>query len=170
MRSIALPERRKFMRRTGLFLKQILTPKRTAIYFAFILGAAVSVPAQDALVNGGLHTGTVSIAGETDSWTFTAVAGSGVVVRMGATNFPPRLRVFDPSNALAGEINSLSVNTRDVVLTLVATNAGTYTVLANSATAAIGGYGVHLAVAPGEFIIPAGDEGGLLENGACRIG
>ncbi len=52
-----------------------------------------------------------------------------------------------------------------------ATNSGTFTVLVSSYnTEGTGTYALHLAQIPEAFIVPAGDEGGTLTNGANATG
>jgi hypothetical protein len=145
----------KFLRAGFLFL------------LTLIYGGAWSSPAQT-LSNGGRHVGTT--AGGTETWNFTATAGGSVMLRVGATNFPPRIRLFDGSNVQIAEVTSPSTLTRDVVLSVVTTNSGNYTVLVNSATAATGGYALYLAQAPTDFTVPTNDEGGTLASGVNNAG
>src|SRR5262245_49393344 len=60
--------------------------------------------AQGALTNGWTHTGAISSAGESDSWTFSAASGDRIVIRVGEitqTNaFTPRIRLQNPSAVL----------------------------------------------------------------------
>jgi hypothetical protein len=122
------------------------------------------------LANGGTHMGTIESAGGIESWTFSSSAAAGLMLRLGATNFPPRIRVYDETNALIGEITPLNSESRDVVLPLVTTNGGNYTVVVSSASTATGTYALYFAQAPGEFSVPTDDEGGVLASGANNPG
>ena len=126
---------------------------------------------QGALTNGSRHLGEITPAGDADSWTFSANAADSISLRVGATNFNPRIRIFGPNNEPVGEVVSPRLDTRDVFLTVQATNSGTYTVLVSSTTAALTGtYALHLAQIPGTFVVSPGDEGGPLQNGANNPG
>jgi hypothetical protein len=134
-------------------------------------GVPVRSHGQAVRANCAMHEGTISPAGDSDSWTVAAGAGNTLTLRVGATNFPPRIRVFAPDNALVAEVISPSSFTRDIVLIAAATNSGNYTVLVSSQTpAGTGTYGLHLAQVPAEFVVSAGDEGGPLINGANNPG
>ncbi len=131
------------------------------------LGSERQAKAQEALTNGGIHTGTISPAGDADSWVFTAPAGGSVMLRVGGTNLTPRIRLFGPSNELIAEETSGNTLVRDGALTVTTTNAGTHTVIVSATfSAQTGSYGLHLAVAPGAITVPGGDEGGPLASGA----
>lgn len=95
--------------------------------------------AQGALANGARHGGDITPAGDSDSWTFTAAGADTIFLRVGATSFNPRIRVFGPNNEPAGEIASARLDTRDVFLTMQATNSGVYTVVVSSTTASYSG-------------------------------
>gem|GEM_PF-1078088 len=141
--------------------------------FAVLLLVVVSgsqVEAQEALTNGGIHTGVISPAGDSDSWVFTAPAGGSVMLRVGGTNITPRIRLFGPSNELIAEETSGNTLIRDGALTTTTTNAGNYTVIVSATyTAQTGSYGLHLAVAPGTISVPGNDEGGPLASGADNL-
>lgn len=160
-----------------MLLSMLLAPRKRSLrafkaFRTLLLLAAISTGsfAQGTLSNGGIHTGAIASGGETDSWTFAGTAGSSLYLRIGATNFPPRLRVFNPDNVLIGEVSASNLSIRDVVLALGTTNNGSYTVIVSSATAGTGTYGLNVAAAPGDFIVPPGDEGGPMESGANNPG
>ncbi len=93
------------------------------------------------------------------------------MVRVGATNFTPRIRVFGPANEPVADVIAGNTFARDGALTTTATNAGNYTVIVSAATASqIGTYGLHLVVAPETLLVPTGDQGGELVNGAHHDG
>jgi hypothetical protein len=109
---------------------------------------------QGALSNGARHLGEIAPAGDADSWTLSANANDSLFVRVGATNFTPRIRIFGPNNEPVGEVVSPRLDTRDVFLIAQATNSGTYTILVSSTTAtgaSTGAYGLHVAQVPGAF-------------------
>ena len=123
---------------------------------------------------GVLSNGVAQMAGlplgDLDLWKFTASAGDGLMVRVGSTNFTPWLRLYGPDGDLVGEVANGNANGRDDVLTLSATQAGTYLLVVSAKYEnQAGSYAVHLAQSPGEFEIAAGDEGGPLRNGATNL-
>ena len=65
-------------------------------------------------------------------WSFDATAGDGIVLRMGATNFNPWIRLYDPNGALVGAAGSGFGGFVDPDLMVTATNTGTFTVVAGS--------------------------------------
>src|SRR5581483_5255924 len=76
---------------------------------------------------GETAQGTISIAGETDQWTFTAAAGDAIVVRVGEvlnTAFAPKIQLLSPTAALLAS----SAGTVAAEITLTATNSGTFTI------------------------------------------
>ena len=153
--------------------KQTADGRRATALTALILfvGLTCVAQGQTALENGARHVGEITPAGDTDSWTFTANAGDAVQLRIGSTNFTPRIRLFDTDNALIGETTSGNTFTRDGFLSLQATNGGNYTVLVSATFPNQSGtYGFHFALAPGSFVVSPGDEGGALSNGAVHNG
>lgn len=118
------------------------------------------------LTNGQRHLGTITAASPAQTWSFSSAAGTAVMLRVGSTNFPPRIRVLDGSNAQIAEFAAANSGTRDVVLPFVTTNGGNYSVIVSSANAAVGTFALYFAQAPGEFITPAEDDGGSLASGA----
>src|SRR6185369_2627356 len=143
----------------------VLTP----LFLFFSLASSAS--AQGALSNGALQTGTISPAGDMDTWTFSAIAGDGIVLRVGATNFVPKIQLYGPDSALVGDAFTANGNFRDAELILRATNGGPYTVVVSSVFPNnTGTYGLTLAQPPGTFVTSAGDEGGTLTNGVNQAG
>mgnify|MGYP001002979123 CR=1 FL=1 len=142
-----------------------------AVFLALAYIFALPAGAQTALTNGGLHTGDIAPAGDSESWTFTAGAGDGLFIRVGSTNFTPRIRLFDGTNAQIAETTSGNTLVRDGWLTLTATNGGNYTVIVSASFAGqTGTYGLHFGRAPGAFSVPDNDEGGELGNGSAQAG
>src|SRR4029077_521502 len=54
------------------------------------------------LANGVANAGTIDL-GDLDMWSFAANAGDRLVLRMGATNFVPEIRLFGPDGAVVGD-------------------------------------------------------------------
>ena len=132
---------------------------------------AFVVPAGDEggpLTNGGNYTGTID-KGDMDIWTFTANAGDYVNLRLGTTSFYGKLQLFGPNGALLNTV----INDTDELIAFTPTNSGTYTVLVSSSdygNELTGTYVLRLAQLPEPFIVPAGDDGGLLANGGNHSG
>ena len=122
--------------------------------------------------NGDALTRTIAIAGDTDTYEFTAGVGSTILVRVGegASNLlEPRLTLRDPN----GVVVASNSGTTSTAVSHVAVVAGEFEVTVDDATTnpdGTGTYTVYLAQAPGSFVIPAGDEGGALTNGGIETG
>ena len=126
---------------------------------------------QGALTNGAMHTGTISVAGETDTWTFSATAGDAIVMSVGevvsGATLSPWIRVFSPSSTL---VASASGN-QAAQVSATATVTGTYTVLiADFNATGTGDYRLTLARSSGVLTVSAGDEGGPMTNGTSHGG
>jgi len=130
--------------------------------------------AQGALVNGSNHAGSISTPGEVDTWTFSAIKGAGVSLRVAevdpvSTAFVPWIRLRDPNGAQVASNYNYLVGAIEAVAQLT----GTYTVEITSADVANQGTGAYLltlATGPADFIVPNGDEGGPMINGANHEG
>jgi hypothetical protein len=129
--------------------------------------------AQGAMSNGENHTGTISAAGEVDSWTFTATAGDAIVLGIGEVGadsaFVPWIRLIRPDAVLAGNQSG----TLAAQIEIVAPLTGTYTVQVASGDVGqndTGSYTLTLAKAPGAFSITGGDHGGEMTNGSNHTG
>jgi hypothetical protein len=131
------------------------------------------VLAQGSLVNGENHSGSIAVLGELDEWTFTAAQGDAISLNIGEVftsevdpGFNPWIRLRDP--------NGTQLDTAQGPLTaridITAPLSGTYTVVVASFTVATGSYRLTLAHTPGAFVVPAGDEGGAMTNGANHAG
>ena len=149
-------------------------PSALPVILAFALSQGVAL-AQGPLVNGENHSGLISSAGQLHEWTFAASAeqrhfrkhwrGAGGRGRPGIQSMdsPARARRRDLGSvqgALSAHIN------------VTAPLTGTYTVVVASYTVATGAgeYLLTLAQSPGTFVVPAGDEGGPMTNGANHPG
>jgi hypothetical protein len=137
--------------------------------------AAFVVPAGDqggAMTNGENHPGTIHRA-DLDQWTFTANAGDAISVSIGEVGansaFWPWIRLRAPNGAqLGSNWGQLAAQ-----LNVSATLTGTYTVVvasADSGNQEVGDYLLTLALTPGAFVVPPGDEGGPMTNGANHPG
>ncbi len=119
------------------------------------------------LVNGANQTGIITNS-EVDSYTFTANAGDSINLRLGTTGFYGYLRLYGPDEAL---LESSGGNEYDHLIAYAATNSGIFTVLVSSwDSGGAGTYALHLAQMPESFIVPAGEQGGPLTNGADATG
>ena len=127
------------------------------------------VPAGDGggpLTNGADATGTITL-GDQDMWSFTANKGDSINVRLGST-FAGSLKLYGPTGALLG---TAADNSTDHLIAYTATNSGTFTVLVSAFySGGTGTYALNLAQMPEPFIVPAGDDGGPLTNGADATG
>jgi hypothetical protein len=122
------------------------------------------------LTNGWKHTGALE-AGDLDVWGFAANAGDSIVLRMGATNFNPWIRLFGPNGALVGSAASGNGGFVDPDLSVKATNTGVFTVVAARDTiSGSGNYTLTLAQSPGAIFVAPMDEGGPLTNGWMHTG
>lgn len=126
-----------------------------------------------ALTNGGNHTGTISVALQTDTWTFSATQGQYLVVAMGeitgSSDFTPWIRLLDPNSTQIAE----AWNAAATQVGIIAPLTGTYTVLAATADVGNNGTGDYRLMAaqlPGSFIVSPGDQGGAMTNGANHAG
>ena len=125
------------------------------------------------MTNGVMNLGTKPTGG-LDLWSFTAVPGQSIVLRMGqitSTNsFNTLLRLYDPSGALVGSDAyggiSVEVATR-------ATNGGTFLVVASDGNVTLSGsgdYRLTLAKTGDPVVISPGQQGGPLTNGLENLG
>ncbi|MCW5556269.1 MAG: putative Ig domain-containing protein [Verrucomicrobiae bacterium] len=141
-----------------------------AVNLARIPGAFDAAPGDE---DGELPNGVKRLAeldrGDLDVWSFAANAGDGLMLRVGATNFTPWLRLYGPNGALVDEVADGNSFTRDNVLTLTAASSGTHTLVVSAKYAdQLGSYEVNLARIPGAFDVADGDEGGELPNGVAQ--
>jgi hypothetical protein len=124
---------------------------------------AFIVPAGDEggpMTNGGNYSGTNSL-GDLDIYSFNANPGDNFVLRLGTVGYYGILRLYGPNGALL----KTAYSGYDAELAWTATNSGTFAVLVSSYSSGDSGtYVLHLAQFPEPFIVPAGDEGGLMAN------
>ncbi len=150
---------------------------RITVPLLAVIGVALFpgiVFAQGAMTNGENHAGEISIAGEVDSWTFTATAGDAIILRIGEVGgnsvFTPWIRLYGPTGgAPLGSQSNLLV--AEIAVTAPLTGTYTVDVASNDTThVATGSYLLTLAKVPGSFEVPGGDEGGPMTNGANHAG
>src|SRR5436190_11528681 len=79
---------------------RMLVSELRVFVFAILVGALpLGVKAQTALSNGGNHAGTIS-ANSVDPYTFNGTTGETVILRVGSTNFAPKIDLHGPGGAL----------------------------------------------------------------------
>src|SRR3989440_50225 len=69
------------------------------------LTLTVSANAPGSLINGQTYSGTISVSGELDTWTFTATQGDYIALNMGtvapaSAHFAPWIRLVSPTGVL----------------------------------------------------------------------
>ena len=130
--------------------------------------AAIFVSSGDqggTLTNGVETPGTIDV-GDLDLWSFTANAGDSIELRMGAVNLNPSIQLYGPDGKLVSSAGNGATGVRDAVLSITATNSGTFTVVVSAFDLnQTGTYNLNLAKVPGAFATAPGDEGGTLTNG-----
>jgi hypothetical protein len=127
-----------------------------------------------ALINGGTHCGTISSAGEIDTWTFNANTGDRIAVHIGEitdqNDFRPWLRIRAPNGTtILADVSGVAAT----ATAIVAAATGTYSVLIGSFDPGLDGTGTYrlsMAATPGPITISADDQGGPLTNGATHTG
>src|SRR5881275_1808063 len=142
------------------------------------LTLTVSANAPGSLINGQTYSGTISVPGELDTWTFTATQGDYIALSMGTVtqttaHFAPWIRLLSPTGVLLGN-SATGTGASDIAAT--APTSGTYTVIVGSllgfggAIDGTGSYLLTLAQGPGAVVVSTGDQGGPLTNGATNAG
>jgi hypothetical protein len=142
-----------------LFISVIIT--------LFLLTVCVDIASAQTLVNGANQNGTV-LLNTTNSYTFSANKGDNINLRVGTTGFNGYLQLYGSGSVL---LTSAGGYTDDLIENYVATNSGTFTVTISSWNLnGTGTYVLNLAQTPEAFIVPGGDQGGPLTNGADATG
>ena len=124
------------------------------------------------MTNGANHEGSIQ-PGDLDLWSFDAVQGAAITLRVGEvgndSSFYPWIRIRGPNGAeLDNAYGALAAEA-----SIYAPSTGTYTVIVgsyDSGYAATGNYLLTLALTPGNFVVPSGDQGGAMTNGANHAG
>lgn len=139
---------------------------------AQVPGAFVVPPGDEGgvLTNGAAHAGVTDV-GDEDLWNFTANKDDQIVLRCGklagTASYAPFVRLYGGNGALLDSGYDLN----DTFVSYRATNSGTFSVVVGSAYRGHSGtYQLHLAKAPGAFVVPPGDDGGPLTNGGQHDG
>jgi uncharacterized repeat protein (TIGR01451 family) len=124
------------------------------------------------MINGRNHAGEIH-SGDLDQWTFSATAGSSMLIRIGElggdSDLYPYLLLYGPNGALITYDSGVEV----AQVSAVAPQNGTYTVIATTADSgydASGDYLITLALVPGTPEVSPGDQGGGLTNGLNHAG
>ncbi len=117
------------------------------------------------LVNGG-NFDSITTLGDLDMWSFTANAKDNIVLRAGeisgTASYDPWIRLYGPDGAYLAN----NANASDAFVAYQATNSGTFTVVMSSYY--LGNTGTNrlrFAKIPGPYIVPPGDDGGLITAG-----
>ncbi len=133
-------------------------------------GAFVVSPGDEggALVSGALNSGSISL-GDMDAWSFNAGAGENVFLRMGAPGYRPWLQMYGPTGILIGSGAGSTSADHDASVSVLTTNSGTFTVVAQSYYFNFTGpYELTFARTTGPSVVTSGDEGGVLANGVAN--
>jgi hypothetical protein len=140
-----------------------------------VLWTAPLLFGQGAISSGEALTGTISPAGDIDTWTFSATAGEEIIVSLGRLTdtgggFIPRIRVFSGPTLIAADTAAPAA--ARVIFT--ADQTGTYTILVDDGNIntpdGTGTYQLFLFVGAATFTVPVGDNGGALTNGGNHPG
>ncbi|HYT59746.1 MAG TPA: hypothetical protein VEL06_06220, partial [Haliangiales bacterium] len=142
-------------------------------YRLHLTRGTIAPPGANVLTNGGTSLGSISPAGITNVWTFTASAGESIVIRAGeitsGSTLTPQLQLYGPDGGL---LNSFSSGAAAEV-TARATNSGTFTVFVKDNSAGqlgTGNYRISLAKTGSAPVISPNDEGGPMVNGTTYLG
>src|SRR5262249_36691904 len=106
---------------------------------ALIPASIVLTPGDEGgpLVNGNTNSATLNL-GDLDVWSFIGTPGDSNVLRVTATDFTPRIRLYSSTGVLVGEANpNNSTFNRTATLSYEVTseNPGLYTVVISAAFA-----------------------------------
>src|SRR5204862_46718 len=140
------------------------------------LTLTVGAHATGSLVNGRTYSGTISVPGDLDTWTFTATQGDYIALSVGTVtqttaHFAPWIRLLSPTGVLLG--NRIT-KTEAWNAAASAPRSATYTVIIGSYLGGFydgtGSYRLTLAQGPGAVVVSAGDEVCSITNGATNAG
>ena len=142
-----------------------ITLRRIVVALTLLLVAALSRPAHAQLVNGGSVNGSITTAGGSDTYSFTATAGESYLLRLvdvNTTGFRPRITLLDP----LGNTVATDTDTDVAALGGAAALTGAYqvTVADGNSTPVTGAYRLYFVLAPGA------NEGGALPSGSSVSG
>ena len=126
------------------------------------------------LINGALHTGSISLPSQVATWTFNATAGDRIGVHIGEitdnNDFRPWIRLQAPDGTIIGNTSGVAAAVLDGI---AAPQTGTYLVLVASFDSGFDGTGTYrltMTHTPGPITVSPGDQGGPLTNGAMHTG
>jgi len=154
----------------------LLSPRWRLLALLVFLAGPGSAAAQGPIFYGDTVAATISAPHEIDNWTFTASQGDYIAVGIGEVlpggpdpGFAPWIRLVAPdSTQIASDSGTLAG-----IFAVTAPLSGTYTIRVADGTAAgtaLGSYRLTLVKAPGSLVVPSGDEGGAMTNGANHAG
>ena len=141
---------------------------------------ALTVPNGDEggpMTSGANYGGVISV-GDLDTWTFSASQGDYLAIKIGEVvlseidpQFVPWIRLVGPTGVLVSSV----LGNLTAAINVNATLSGTYTlIVADSAVnrepSHVGSYLLTMLRAPGTFLVPNGDTGGVLLNDVPRSG
>ena len=157
-------------------------PSHASTYVLTLLktNTAITLPNGDEggpMLPGANYSGVIT-AGDLDPWTFTASQGDYMAIKIGEVVlseidplFVPWIRLIGPTGAVV----SSAVGNLTATIAATAPLSGTYTLLVTDSAISrepshAGSYLVTMFRTPGTFVVPLGDQGGTLLNGAARAG
>jgi plastocyanin len=106
----------------GKYTVSLQTAPKSAVASARLDAAAPS------LIYGGVISGTISAAGEVDTYTFSGNAGDVVQLAMQTSGFAPRAKLYDPAGR---DIATLTKTGRTYTFTLQSTGTYSFTIQAS---------------------------------------
>ncbi|HTI70608.1 MAG TPA: hypothetical protein VMF06_11620 [Candidatus Limnocylindria bacterium] len=120
--------------------------------------------AQGGLTNGATMSGTLALDNTTDQWTFSASAGQHVIIRFASGEFTGRLNLLGPDGL---PVLPAPGDDRDIRLEYDVVTPGIYTAdIASAPGQGLGNYRLGFVQPGTPLVVPPGDEGGPLANGA----
>ena len=146
---------------------------KKSITFAILIAIFLSNKnmAQE-ILNGDSSLGEISVNGEIDNWTFTAQAGDTIhiqIAELSGFQFEPFIRLYNPMNELV--VSNFGTNSADLVHRAMELGVYRIEVLDSSSSGiGTGNYRLFFTKTSSDFIVPVGDEGGLLRNGDTHRG
>ncbi|MCB1122571.1 MAG: hypothetical protein KJT03_13540, partial [Verrucomicrobiae bacterium] len=133
--------------------------------------------AGEAMDNGAVNDGSISIPNEIDTWTFPVSAGDSVLVRLGETDngtgLAPYLELFAPDGTSLMTDTAAAdawVETTAEVNGIYYVQVGDTDTGTNDLNDDTGSYRLEAIVLPESYEVSAGDEGGELTNGGLHEG
>jgi hypothetical protein len=133
------------MVRTGMVTTKTLFRTLCVLGFLQLLVIGVSAAGPTPFIFGGTVSGTISASGQTDSYTFDAVAGDMIYSRMDSSwSVGPQIRLYAPDGTQIA-VSSYSLTSYATDLTQKLATTGKYTILVGDNDGnSIGTYGLYL--------------------------